>query len=78
MDTCTEEERHKEAVVVFEVMAELAVVPAQSVLTHEINDDGDDDMTPAGHVTRSIELGVGGDGSVQGSPKKVDSAEKFH
>ena len=37
----------KEAVGVFEEMAELAVVPTQSVLTHEINDDGDYDMTPA-------------------------------
>ena len=51
-------------------------MPTQSVLTHEIDADGDDDMTLEKHVAKSIDIGKGGDGSPQGSLKRVDSAEK--
>ena len=53
---------------IFEAMAELVVIPKQSMLTHEMEAEGDDDMTPAGHVVKSLKLGVEGDGSPQGSP----------
>ena len=55
LENCAEVEgdKKKEAVAVLEAMVELAVVPAQSALTHEMDDDGDDDMTPAGHVALS-------------------------
>ena len=46
---CAEVERQREAVAVVRAMAELADVPTQSVMEA----DGDDDMTSAGHVTKS-------------------------
>ena len=55
---CPEVERQREAVAVFEAVAELAVIPKQSLLTHEMEAEGDEDMTPAGHVAKSLKLGV--------------------
>ena len=46
---CAEVERQREAVAVVKAMAELVDVPTQSVMEA----DGDDDMTSAGHVTKS-------------------------
>ena len=61
-------ERQREAVAVVKAMAELADVPTQSVMEA----DGDDDMTSAGHVTKSC----GEDGSPQGNPMKIDSVTR--
>ena len=33
------------------------VIPTQSIFTHEIDDDGDDDMTPARHIAKSLRNG---------------------
>ena len=70
--------QEREAIAVFEATAEdvlaglaLASGAAQSVLTEE-----DDDVTAVGHVAKSSKLGVVGDGSAKGSPKRIDSAVK--
>ena len=72
---CAQVVRRWETVAVFEPMAELAVIPTQSIFTHEIDDDGDD-VTLVGHVAQSFILGAEGDGSPQGSPKTIHSAKK--
>ena len=55
-------ETRKETVAVFRAMAELAVIPIQSILT---DDDVDDDLTPVGHVAESIKIGAEGEASPQ-------------
>ena len=63
-------EGQEEPIAVSEAMAELAeeILEMKKV-------DGHDDVTPAGHVVTSFSNRVGGDGSPQGSPKKIDSVE---
>ena len=59
-------ERQQEAIAPFEVMAEMAEEPTPSVLGSEQDVDEDADMTPAGHVAKTLRYCVGGDGSPQG------------
>ena len=54
-------------------MAELAVMPTQSISTENV---GDDDMTLLGHISKSINVGAEGEGSPQGSTQRADSVEK--
>ena len=76
LEKCAQVVRRWESVAVFEPMAELAVIPTLSISSHEIDDDGDDDLTLVGHVAQSFIHGAEGDRSPQGRPKTIDSAQK--